>query len=594
MNPHISTLNRYFSLIIIALICFCNYSNDAVATTSLSSEFKLNIKNETLLVLDIFRQAPNGQPSLVQSIAGGAAFAGTVQEKEQWMVKDQNSGMVLQKFVTSSQKSNIVISMDNLRSMSNKNQVSLTVKNKNSFDVLIYTIDTRGKLRADGSVKAQKMAVKNTTGSQCLIMRHALTKKVIGMFITSDAPTQTYAFGGKGNTGTVVNSNKKSSSGGPFGKIRGAGNKNTNQPTTTSNTNQANANQPATTGRTRGSNTNTKPPTDNTNTKPTGNTNTKPPTGNTNTKPAGKPNTKPTGNTNTKPPTGNTNTKPAGKPNTKPTGNTNTKPPTGNTNTKPAGKPNTKPTGNTNTKPPTGDTNTKPAGNTNTKPPTGNTNTKPPTGNTNTKPPTGNTNTKPAGKPNTKPTGNTNTKPPTGNTNTKPPTGNTNTKPPTGNTNTKPPTGNTNTKPPTGNTNTKPASNPNLPPKPTTTEENMEVQIFEMVNAHRKKMGLQPFKYHPVIRKYSHQHSVYMKSKGKISHDDFKTRMGKMSPEVGGAIMRGENVAMQFSAKGAFDAWLASPGHRANIEKPEFTHAALGVVAKGNGAYYLTHIFIKK
>ncbi len=139
--------------------------------------------------------------------------------------------------------------------------------------------------------------------------------------------------------------------------------------------------------------------------------------------------------------------------------------------------------------------------------------------------------------------------------------------------------------------NTKTSSNTNAPKSVT---EQMENDIMKMVNDHRQKMGLNPLQFDPIVRRYSREHSVYMKAQGRISHDDFQGRVVKLSSEVGSTSMEGENVAMNSSAKGAFEAWMNSSGHRTNIEKPAFTHAALGVVEKSNGMYYLTHIFIAK
>lgn len=51
----------------------------------------------------------------------------------------------------------------------------------------------------------------------------------------------------------------------------------------------------------------------------------------------------------------------------------------------------------------------------------------------------------------------------------------------------------------------------------------------------------------------------------------------------------GENIASGYpTASAVLAAWLSSPGHKANIENPNFTHHGTGLV----GTYW-THVFIK-
>ena len=52
----------------------------------------------------------------------------------------------------------------------------------------------------------------------------------------------------------------------------------------------------------------------------------------------------------------------------------------------------------------------------------------------------------------------------------------------------------------------------------------------------------------------------------------------------------GENIAYGYpSAAAVLEAWLGSPGHRANIEYADFTHHGVGLV----GTHW-THVFIRK
>lgn len=54
----------------------------------------------------------------------------------------------------------------------------------------------------------------------------------------------------------------------------------------------------------------------------------------------------------------------------------------------------------------------------------------------------------------------------------------------------------------------------------------------------------------------------------------------------------GENIAGNSSAAGAMKSWMDSPGNRANILNPSFTHIGIGVVAGGPYGMMLTQQFI--
>jgi uncharacterized protein YkwD len=53
----------------------------------------------------------------------------------------------------------------------------------------------------------------------------------------------------------------------------------------------------------------------------------------------------------------------------------------------------------------------------------------------------------------------------------------------------------------------------------------------------------------------------------------------------------GENVAYNSSLGAALTALENSPGHRANLLKPEFTSIGIGVVISG-GRYWVTQVFM--
>ena len=78
-----------------------------------------------------------------------------------------------------------------------------------------------------------------------------------------------------------------------------------------------------------------------------------------------------------------------------------------------------------------------------------------------------------------------------------------------------------------------------------------------------------------------------------VNHDLFDQRSQNII-QVLGATKVNENVAFNYvSADTALQAWLASPGHRANIEG-EFTHFGISIRENSvTGKKYYTNIFIK-
>lgn len=59
-------------------------------------------------------------------------------------------------------------------------------------------------------------------------------------------------------------------------------------------------------------------------------------------------------------------------------------------------------------------------------------------------------------------------------------------------------------------------------------------------------------------------------------------------------IKAGENIAGNQSVQGAHDSLMNSPGHRANILSPDYTHIGIGIIEGGNYGNMFTQMFISK
>ena len=121
-----------------------------------------------------------------------------------------------------------------------------------------------------------------------------------------------------------------------------------------------------------------------------------------------------------------------------------------------------------------------------------------------------------------------------------------------------------------------------------------ELQLADLINEHRVSLGLNPLQLINHVSYKSEEHNEYMIAKKVVNHDLFSQRSENII-EVLGAVKVNENVAYNFvSSNSALNAWLNSPGHKANIEG-SFTHFGISIRAdQTTGKKYYTNIFIKK
>lgn len=121
-----------------------------------------------------------------------------------------------------------------------------------------------------------------------------------------------------------------------------------------------------------------------------------------------------------------------------------------------------------------------------------------------------------------------------------------------------------------------------------------ELELVDLINSHRQSLNL------PVLQSINHisykseEHNDYMIENNVVNHDFFQERSENLI-QVLGAVRVSENVAYNYNTpQAAMNAWLNSPGHKANIEG-DFTHFGISVsVNPQTGRKYYTNMFIKK
>ena len=120
-----------------------------------------------------------------------------------------------------------------------------------------------------------------------------------------------------------------------------------------------------------------------------------------------------------------------------------------------------------------------------------------------------------------------------------------------------------------------------------------ELQTMELINAYRVSVGLNPLEKINHMSYKSEEHDNYMIANNVVNHNDFVARSENII-KVLGAKTVSENIAYNYSTpKAALNAWLASPGHKENIEG-NFTHFGISIRENpANGRKYYTNIFAK-
>jgi uncharacterized protein YkwD len=134
-----------------------------------------------------------------------------------------------------------------------------------------------------------------------------------------------------------------------------------------------------------------------------------------------------------------------------------------------------------------------------------------------------------------------------------------------------------------------------------------EAQIVDLVNSYRAAHGVAPLAVCGLLNVAADFHSRVMATIGGSYGPNVgmqHTLHGTTRPEVGDRLDAagydnwtysfawGENIAYGFtSALDVMNAWMNSPGHRANILGASFTELGVSVRAAANGQLYFTQVF---
>ena len=121
--------------------------------------------------------------------------------------------------------------------------------------------------------------------------------------------------------------------------------------------------------------------------------------------------------------------------------------------------------------------------------------------------------------------------------------------------------------------------------------------IISLTNASRKVYGLSALTENPLLAKAAQAKADDMLSKGYFSHNtpDGRTPWTFIEDAGYNYLMAGENLAVNFTeAENVEDAWMNSPGHKANILNKNFEEIGIGISQgqyQGHNAIFVVQMF---
>ena len=120
--------------------------------------------------------------------------------------------------------------------------------------------------------------------------------------------------------------------------------------------------------------------------------------------------------------------------------------------------------------------------------------------------------------------------------------------------------------------------------------------VHEKVNAHREANGLAALQLHEGISRIARRKSAAMAQGGSFTHVGFNTVRARQINQVIAYRRIGENLAYNTNhddpAARAVQMWLDSPGHRENVEHPDYRVTGIAAARSEKGTIYFTQLFV--
>jgi len=114
-------------------------------------------------------------------------------------------------------------------------------------------------------------------------------------------------------------------------------------------------------------------------------------------------------------------------------------------------------------------------------------------------------------------------------------------------------------------------------------------QTLDLINRARSQQGLQPLQWDDLLAEAARAHAEALVDQHRLSHQlpgelPLDRRLAAANVQFDQA---GENVAVNYTASGAHQAFMGSTPHRANILDPDFDSVGIAVVRDGDWFYFV-------
>jgi uncharacterized protein YkwD len=121
----------------------------------------------------------------------------------------------------------------------------------------------------------------------------------------------------------------------------------------------------------------------------------------------------------------------------------------------------------------------------------------------------------------------------------------------------------------------------------------LEAEMLRLVNQERATAGLKPLAPDPELTEVARRHSADMFARGYFAHDtpEGDDPFDRMRAANVRFLTAGENLALARSVQIAHTGLMNSPGHRANIMRPEFGRVGIGTMDGGMRGLMVTQNF---
>ena len=121
----------------------------------------------------------------------------------------------------------------------------------------------------------------------------------------------------------------------------------------------------------------------------------------------------------------------------------------------------------------------------------------------------------------------------------------------------------------------------------------LEAEMLALINKERAAEGLSPLEADTEMRAVAVKHSADMFERGYFSHNtpEAKSPFDRMKAEKVRYRTAGENLALAPTLKIAHTGLMNSPGHRANILRPQFGRVGIGILDGGRRGLMITQNF---